>query len=185
MRGQQPKTLGALGVALLAVLAGSGCTSNPPVPPSSEETRLQRALLESSQQVAASIRLLAEMRNAELTQDMGEEQMAQARLAATRLPAGLDKPISLDYHGEVKLALDLVNQLTGFGEVRVYGTPPTSGATVKIKASSRVAYDVIRDMGTYLARRAEIRIIEPNQGEQGVIELHYRAPSAHTEPYPR
>jgi hypothetical protein len=122
------------------------------------------------------------MRNAELTQDMGEDQMTQARLAATHLPRGLDKPISLDHHGEVKPALDLINELTGFGEVRVYGTPPTGGAIVDVNASSRVAYDVIRDMGTYLARRAEIRIVEPSDGEQGLIELHYRAPSSHTDP---
>lgn len=182
MRGHQLNTLRALVAALLAALTLSGCATKAPIPPSSEETKLQRALLESSRQVADSVRLLAEMRNAELTKDMGEEQMTQARLAATRLPAGLDKPISLDYHGEAQPALELINDLTGFGEVRIYGSPPTTGAIVDIKASSRVAYDIVRDMGTYLARRAEIRIVEPNPGEQGVIELHYLAPSSHTSP---
>ena len=156
------------------VVAGSGCATPPTPAPESMPNELQQAFIESSQQVTASVRTLAEVRNAELTLNTSDEDLKQMRLNASALPAGLDKPISIEWHGEAEPLLKLINDLTKYGEIRVYGQRPKGGAVINIKSNARPAYDVIREVGTSLGGVAEIRVIAAESNTAGAIELIYK-----------
>jgi len=160
--------------ATIGLLALAGCATTPPPKPPPGKTPLQQAFLESSREVASSVRTLSEIRNAQLLNDDQSPGLKQERINADHLPAGLDKPISLEWHGEALPALKLIAQLTDYGSVRPYGTPPQGGAVVKIRAKARPAYDIIRDIGAQLGRRAEIRVLPQGQGDHGVIEVFFR-----------
>jgi len=89
------------------------------------------------------------------------------------LPAVPLKADRLEWNGEALPALKLIAKLTDYGTVRPYGSPPQGGAVVKIRAKARPAYDIIRDIGAQLGRRAEIRILPQSQGDHGVIEVFF------------
>ena len=168
-----------LPVSLVCLIGLSGCASDPArrQPPTSPRVDdLQQAFVESARQVSTSMRLLAEMENARLTADPDQaETMRQTLLNARTLPAGLDKPITIDWHGEAEPLLRLIAKLTDYGPVRVFGTRPQGGAVVRVRAVSRPAYDIIREVGAMLGRRARIRVIAADgvAKARGVIELEY------------
>ena len=152
----------------------SGCSFQETRPESSSiATPLQKTMMASAEQIAKTSRILAEIKNAELNLSNNDDTLNQLYKNATRLPAGLDKPISLSWHGDAVKALKLINRLTAFGEVRVYGEKPLNGAIVNIEANTRSAYDVIRDIGVQLGSSADIRVIEPAPKGSGAIEIHY------------
>lgn len=159
-------------LCLLGLIALGGCATTPPSrPPPS--TPLQRAFLQSSQEIAQSLRVLQEVSNAEYVRGTTRSQMLQERINADHLTPGLDKPISLDWHGEAEPALKLICRLTRFGPLRVYGLRPQGGTVVLVHANARPAYDVIRNIGAQLGDRGEIRVVPDGAGGHGVLELFY------------
>lgn len=158
---------------LFGLFALGGCATAPPAPPSSATTSLQHAFLDSAQEIASSLRVLQEERNAKLVLNTTPAQRKQEAINADHLTPGLDKPISLDWHGNAKPVLALIGHLTKFGPVRAFGQAPQGGSVVEIHAHARPAYDVIRDIGAQLGVRAGIRVIPAGNGEHGVIELHW------------
>lgn len=161
----------AIGCVFVAV---TGCAA-PPIPtPETMPNELEEAFIESSRQVTSSVRKLAEIRNAELTLNTTEADLKQMQLNAQSLPVGLDKPISIEWHGEAEPLLKLINDLTNYGEVRVYGSRPKGGAVINISSNARPAYDVIREVGTSLGPVAEIRVIAAESNTAGAIELIYK-----------
>jgi len=167
---------------LITTLVGCAGINEKPTEGSAQTPMIERSLRvedilkDSAKQIAHSVRVLHEVKNAELTLNADPDKLAAQYRNSTVLVKRLDKPISLEWHGEAYEALKLINKLTDFGVVKEpVGNAPLSGAIVKINANSVPAQDIIQNIGAQLGDTADVRIIPPPSSQgNGLIEIEYK-----------
>lgn len=140
-----------------------------------QPTDIDKQMYRSVEEIQKSLRILAEVKNAEAQQTMTYEQRQQSRMTATAMPYGMDKNVTMNWHGEAENALKMLASLTGYQFPAPLGAKPKEGVIVNISATNRPAYDVLRDIGSQAGQRATVRLV-PNTASRlyGVIELEYK-----------
>lgn len=140
-----------------------------------EPTEMDALVYQSVESIQKSLRVLAETKNAETQKAMSYEQRQQARLTSSALPYGLDKKITMNWHGEADGALKMLANLTNYQFSSPLGVKPKNGVMINIAATNRTAYDILRDIGSQAGERATVRVI-PNTKTRlyGIIELEYK-----------
>lgn len=147
----------ALGTALLAVLALSGCAKSAHPPPISDADPAVQALNDAAQRVARA------SEQAALAQSLGNKTSRvteEYRIDLERLPPELQKPLLLErgYHGELEEFLRSLADAIGWPAPVFFGNRPATPLIVSMTEQRRPPIYWIADAGYQVGQLATVRV---------------------------
>lgn len=153
------------------ILLAPGCAAQRPLSLSDakepEIAQLARLLHDSSVDVRASLRMLAEVNNAATQPALSAKQKRAAIIAATQTPRGMERTLTLSWVGPVEQALETIAHETGY-HLEIVGEPPVPALPVVRIDGTMPAINAVRDLGFQLQDRARVSVYE--QGSTVVLE---------------
>jgi hypothetical protein len=161
----------------------TGCNSTPEKGISAKEdnSKIGRALVESSIVIADAQRVIAASENAMRTMAMTEQQREDYKAAQDYVAPGMEMPIPLYSTGELENAARAVAQMTNYEfEVRNKERRPRKGVMVKVQSNGRAAHELIKDLGSQAGERADVVVRVFSKGEStrtekfGVVSVVYK-----------
>lgn len=87
---------------------------------------------------------------------------------ANNAPVELQRAVTVSWVGPVEQITKTMAERAGYNFLPIGSAPPTA-VIVSINAENRPVIDVLRDIGTQLGLRGDIKV----DSEQKVVELHY------------
>ena len=145
------------------VLSLSGCASQSNIKDHSAiqddpDKPLKIAMLKMSERVDKSLRVLAEIKNAEMKTELTQEQMTRLEWENNITPPNLDTQMTLDWIGGAEQPLQIIAEYCGYN-FKSSGKRPVVLPVVSVKSKSKAAIDLIRDIATQLGSAATVQVL--------------------------
>ncbi|MEA1987773.1 MAG: DotD/TraH family lipoprotein [Pseudomonadota bacterium] len=155
--------------AVLAILIGvSGCSATSSKKYNENEVKrnnyddtdkeVMKLLAGFTDGVNKSLRVLAEVKNAEMKSEISQEAMTRLEWENNIVPPNLDTQMSFNWNGTPEQPLQMIADYTGY-EFVPSDKKPVLKPVVMIQSTSRPAIDILRDIGNQLGEVAKVRIL--------------------------
>ena len=134
----------------------------------SEHDAVNAALIDSANEVSRSLRMLAEVNNAEKNKSLTSEDIRVANWKAQYVPEGMGRKVDIEWVGSPEPLLEMISSLSDY-QLRLVGLPSPIDHIVKIDAKQESIIDIIRDVSYQVKEYVEINVYT----EAKTIEMKY------------
>lgn len=151
-------------VVLSSALVACSTTAPPPTISSEIDQNIEKA----TQDIQASLKMLASTQNALAAKALTAGQIAQSTYTTSNVPPGMNAKLTLHWEGPIEPAVKTAAQAAGY-EFRADGKPSIPPVIVRLAADQKPIIQLLEDIGLQAGSAATVDIV--TQGR--IVYLHY------------
>lgn len=150
-----------------AVLGLTACASSPqkPAEPSKPDLDSMAYLEQISIEARNELRLLAQMKQSDVTKSMSEADLAQRAVQALIVPPGFERRVDLDVEGMAESVAEAVALMAGY-TFEVVGDSDGHQVPVDIYLKNKPLNEALKELG---AQTGDLALIEIDQNSSKLI----------------
>lgn len=150
-------------VGLSSMLFACSLTPEPSV-----SSELDKNIEKATQDIQASLKMLASTQNALATKALTPAQIAQSTYATANVPPGMNAKLTLHWEGPIEPAVKTAAAAAGY-EFRADGKPTIPPSIVRVAADQKPVIQILEDIGLQAGAAATVDIVTKGS----VVYLHY------------
>jgi len=140
----------------------AGCATVEPKPESNPvydpDRPIKVALMKMSERIDKSLRVLAEIKNAELKTTISQEDMNRLEWENSVVPPNMDTPITVKWVGGAEQPLQMISDYVGY-QFKSGDKKPINPVVVSVNSVAKPAIDIVRDIATQLGDAGTVKIL--------------------------
>jgi len=149
-------------VIAFSVITLCGCSTQPKVKGTvlkdDPDKPIKIAMLKMSERIDKSLRVLAEVKNAEIQTSLTQEEMTRLEWENNIVPPNMDAQMTFDWVGGAEQPLTMIAEYCGY-KFKGVGKKPVIMPVVSVKSQARSAIDIVRDIASQLGSSATVQVL--------------------------